>query len=264
MTSNQTLVLDINQTPSNNPNLSTFTCNCCCQSLTPVSDYVVTTQHGAVSVIHKVVEIVRKTVAAVKAVARKAGTKIRSTLNGIKAKALGGVAGVKSGLRKAYSFTASKAAAVTVAVLIGASVAKNFVRNKWNRTKTICVNLYVSAKAKGYAFYVAVRTRSVIAGRWCARKAIQFGNRTKTQWDALCLFVQRCWVVAKPRCVRIGKVVLVAVALYLIATAGLLVCCVIVAALSVHVFERMQQIVIVRNNTNQPVEQQQKSFPLKA
>lgn len=262
MTSN-TLVLNTANAPCDLTHLCTFTYDCNCDYKLPISDYVVTTQHGTVSVVHKVVEIARKAVVAVKSVARKAGTKIRSGWNWFKSKAQSAVATVKSGLRRAWSFTTSKAAAATIAVLLGATVVKNYIRNKWNRTRTFCRNLYASAKVKGYALYIAVRTRCLSAGYWCGRKAVQLAVWTKTQWNAFCLFMQRGWIVAKPWCVRTGKVALVAAALYLIVTAGLLVCCVIVAALGVHLFERMQKIVIVRNQ-NEPVEHQQKSFSLQA
>lgn len=262
MTSN-TLVLDTTKAPCNISSLCTLTYDCGCDYMTPISDYVVTTQHGAVSVVHKVVEIAKKAVAAVKSAAVKVGKKVRSAWNWFKAKAKSVAANVKSGLSNAWSFTVTQAAAAAIAVFLGCSLAKKFVQKRWNRTKTFCRNLYASAKAKGFALYLAVLVCCYNAGAWCGSKAVQLAAWTKAKWNIFLRIVELGWAVAKPYCARFGKIALVAAALYLLATAGLLVCCVVVAALGVHAFEQVQKFVAVRYNT-ESFQQQQKSFSLNA
>ena len=239
------LTLDTASVPFNTTNLCSFTTDCGCQYQTPISDYVVTPRYGVVSVIHRVIDIAQDALAAVKSAACSVGRKIKSAWNWGRTKVAQNFRCVKNGVRNMGRYVASKAAAGMIALKTGGILVKAYVGHQWNQAKTKTIHLYVSAKAK-------IVTTAIRFALWMAMR-----------WNALRRSAYRVWILGLPYGIKIGRIAVVAAALYLIATAGLLACCVIVAALGVQTFDHLQKIGIIPRQ-HETLERKQKSFSLPA
>jgi hypothetical protein len=239
------LTLDTSNAHCEISNLCSFTTDCGCQYQTPVSDYVVTPRHGVVSVVHRVIDLAQDALAAVKSVACSAGRKIKAAWNGFRMKVAQNFRRVKNGTCSAGRYLRSKIVAGAFALLIALIVAQAYLCYQWNRAKTKTINLYTFSKIK------------------IVTTTIRFTHWTTGQWKALRRLIDRGMKFVKPYGIQVARVTIVATALYLIATAGLLVCCVIVAALGVQTFDHLQKIGII---PKQPaiLERPQKSFSLQA